>query len=642
MKRLVFVLFCLMVFIVLTHQSIEAKHLTGYTYNEFYSTNSVSVGLDLNQDTPPKWPEDAQSTTGPIPPEGITLHEIIPLSPAVQTTIPNVPAYLWTNGCGPTAAGMVLGYWDGQGFDNLVPGDASTQTADVNAMISSTGNYNDYCLPIDSPPDPIQEDKSELPVGDEHSDDSVADFMKTSQSYWDNYYGWSWFSHVDDALNGYVSLVAPEYTAVATNQTWGTFNWTAFKAEIDGGRPVVLLVDTDGNGSTDHFIPAFGYNETGGGNFYGCYNTWDYTIHWYEFAQMSSGQDWGIYGATLFQISGNLPGSFGKVSPSNLGFVETISPTLNWEGSSDAASYEYCIDTSNNNICNNSWVSVGNTTSASLSGLVQGMDYYWQVRARNSSGFTGANNGQWWYFSIGQKYRIYLPAVLNNQSLQLVGTVTDQGVPVNGTEVLLRYYNGSSWSTYSYTYTDSIGKYQFTTLPTLSAGQEYYVRWDNMTANPDQLWGWYCDHIDSTTTDPNAYICDFDIKNIVLLSPDSGSTVSLPQTFTWLTRTLTTDDYELNLADMSDGVPWWWTDPSLGYMGSYTLNSLPTGFSTGIQYGWWMWVYGSNGYGESYYYRPVTFSTSGSQVVIEEAASDNLFKNVENIIHNPVEEKEIK
>lgn len=254
---------------------------------------------------PEGWPEDAQSTTGPVPPEGIDRGERGDLAPEVQVVLSSVPAYIWYNGCGPTAAGMVIGYWDGNGFPDLVPGSANTQTAAVNNMISSSGNYNDYCLPIDSYPT-LLPDKSELPVGDEHPNDCVADLMRTSQSYYDNYYGWSWFSDVDNALQGYVSMVAPYYTATAVNQLWGTFTWNSFRAEIDAGRPVVLLVDSDGDGGTDHFATAYGYRDDGGTLQYACRDTWDTGIHWYNFAQMASGRPWGIYGATTFQIGGSV------------------------------------------------------------------------------------------------------------------------------------------------------------------------------------------------------------------------------------------------------------------------------------------------------------------------------------------------
>jgi hypothetical protein len=46
-----------------------------------------------------------------------------------------VPGYTqWEYTCGPTSAGMVIGYWDQQ-FPALVPGSANTQTDEVNSMI---------------------------------------------------------------------------------------------------------------------------------------------------------------------------------------------------------------------------------------------------------------------------------------------------------------------------------------------------------------------------------------------------------------------------------------------------------------------------------------------------------------------------
>jgi hypothetical protein len=255
------------------------------------------IGLPLSA-----WPQDAQSTTGPTPQPGIERGYPAPRAPLAQVILSDVPAYTWYRGCGPTAAGMVLGYWDGRGFNDLVSGSAASQTAAVNDMISSQGNWDDYCLPIDYSPN-LLPDLSEDPPGDEHTDNCVADLMKTSQSAFYNYYGWSWYSHMDDALEDYVGLVAPQYTADAVNQTWGGITWDTYRAEIDGGRPVVFLVDTDGNGSTDHFVTGIGYGDDGGTPMYAVRDTWDTGIHWFEFAQMASGQPWGIYGATLFRIS---------------------------------------------------------------------------------------------------------------------------------------------------------------------------------------------------------------------------------------------------------------------------------------------------------------------------------------------------
>jgi len=41
------------------------------------------------------------------------------LSAAIQVEIPNVPNYSYYEGCGPTAGGMIIGYWDAHGGPNL-------------------------------------------------------------------------------------------------------------------------------------------------------------------------------------------------------------------------------------------------------------------------------------------------------------------------------------------------------------------------------------------------------------------------------------------------------------------------------------------------------------------------------------------
>jgi hypothetical protein len=253
-------------------------------------------------------PPDAQSTTGPHPPAGVSVAGALLDSAAAPLIIPGVPTYVWHHGCGPTAAGMVIGHWDGLGYDALVPGDASTQTAAVNEMIASEGpasNYTDYCLPIDSYPD-LFPDLSELPAGDEHADECVADYMDTSQSVRSNRYGWSWFSDVSIALEAYTRQALGPEPYVITEKLYGIWegglSWDRFRAEMDAGRPMVLLVDTNGDGGTDHFVTAVGYDLIGGEPHYACLNTWDHGVHWFEFASIASGQTWGIFGGVTFRI----------------------------------------------------------------------------------------------------------------------------------------------------------------------------------------------------------------------------------------------------------------------------------------------------------------------------------------------------
>jgi hypothetical protein len=262
---------------------------------------------------------DAHSLCLPTGPPPETGYE--PYTGGVVTrgekVIGGVPGYLWRHGCGPTAAGMVIGYYDGQGFPSLIPGDASTQTSAVSQAIATGSgaatHYSDYSQPIDSSPGPLLDDKSEPPSGDEHPSDCLADFMQTSWSSRNNYYGWAWFSDADNCLLGYVNYVntayGAAYQAASWNETWGGFTWTKFKAEIDADRPMVFLVDTDANGSTDHFVTAIGWRDINGYEEYACLDTWNSpaTIRWERFRQLGSGVSWGIYGATYFQIEAILP-----------------------------------------------------------------------------------------------------------------------------------------------------------------------------------------------------------------------------------------------------------------------------------------------------------------------------------------------
>lgn len=93
------------------------------------------------------------------------------------------------------------------------------------------------------------------------------------------------------------------------------------------------------------------------------------------------------------------PAAFGKTSPPNTGVNRSLSATLSWQGSSGAASYEYCVDATLNGACDSTWMSVvAPTASITLPNSSQA--YEWQVRARNAQGTTEANGGSWWTFTI--------------------------------------------------------------------------------------------------------------------------------------------------------------------------------------------------------------------------------------------------
>lgn len=254
--------------------------------------------------------EEEQSKTGPQPPLAVVLRDLQKEAPAlsieaVQKTL-SVPGYNWRHGCGPTALGMVVGYYDGLGYENLIPGDASTQTAAVNAAIASGGSssgpyppgseqhYEDYARPEDSYPTMLTDDY--ITSGrTAHANNCIADYMYTSQSTHSNYYGWSWSSDAGPAWLLYVSRQDSRYIPSFTRYyASSSLTWSVLVNEIDNNRPMMFLVDSDGNGSTDHFVTVVGYRDSPAPQ-YGCLDTWyGSTIRWENFTPMAGGTPWGI------------------------------------------------------------------------------------------------------------------------------------------------------------------------------------------------------------------------------------------------------------------------------------------------------------------------------------------------------------
>ncbi len=286
------------------------------------SVSLVDASPNLQEETPFSSQAEAtldepapqQSTTGPTPPAEVILRdsqkpEMPDQAILSETVISGVPAYVWRYGCGPTAGGMVRGYYDGLGFSDLVPGDASSQTDDVDQMIASggewgslmppgsEGHYEDYASPEDYYPTMLDDDyitASRTP----HTDNSLADYMHTSMSTYSNYYGWSWSSDLAPAFVSYVNQQNSSYQASHRGYYWssGTLTWDVLKNEIDAGRPMVFLVDTNADGATDHFVTVIGYRETTRGPEYGMMDTWSENIHWESFAGIANGVYWGIWG----------------------------------------------------------------------------------------------------------------------------------------------------------------------------------------------------------------------------------------------------------------------------------------------------------------------------------------------------------
>jgi len=227
---------------------------------------------------------------------------------AAPTVISQVPAYDLYHGCGPTAAGSVIGYWDLNGYPNLF-------TASGWADVRLTANVQDQ---ISSPAHNTKYDPTPDAVGPVPPMTSIADWFWTSKD--PLHFGWSYLSKADDAFTGYSNYRS--YTFNAWNESYGAFTWADLTTEIDAGRPMMFLVDSDGDGGTDHFVPVFGYDDRGAdGLWYGLYTTWSEaeTIVWKQFRGMSSSYKWGVaYGTFVHPVSAPIPAP-GAVLLSSIG-----------------------------------------------------------------------------------------------------------------------------------------------------------------------------------------------------------------------------------------------------------------------------------------------------------------------------------
>ena len=153
--------------------------------------------------------------------------------------ISDIPIYLWHRGCGPTALGMIVGYYDLHGFDELFPDSSSMQTNDINMLIASDEHYTDYAVPLDNYPN-LLPDISE--TGIPHQDNSIADFMNTSMSLHGNFWGWSWSSDIGSAFEDYVNFRSPNYITSTSQEYYSNDSWDKYKIEIYNNRTFCFVM----------------------------------------------------------------------------------------------------------------------------------------------------------------------------------------------------------------------------------------------------------------------------------------------------------------------------------------------------------------------------------------------------------------
>jgi hypothetical protein len=210
-------------------------------------------------------------------------------------------------------------------------------------------------------------------------------------------------------------------------------------------------------------------------------------------------------------------------------------------------------------------------------------------------------------------YTTFMPIVTKDYVQGIFGYLTQRGAPVGGISLELWLDSGSS--PLRTATTNSAGYYLFAGIPALDVGQSYNVMYQNPEFNDSRLRSWVSADVTSFTPSSSVFLGTSDLANIPLVAPDPKATIALPFVFEWTRRTATpSDSYFWKLFDPYS-TAYKYSD-ALGYSKTYPLNSLPSGFSQSVQYGWDVGVLDSSGgIGTSYYYRTVTFSNSGASIL---------------------------
>jgi hypothetical protein len=282
------------------------------------------------------------------------------------------------------------------------------------------------------------------------------------------------------------------------------------------------------------------------------------TYYWQARATNAGGNTLANGGTywTFTTVAG-APGAFNKSSPANAATGVAVNPTLSWATSTGATSYEYCYGTATG--CTN-WTSVGTNTSVALSGLANNQQYYWQVRAVNTSGNTQANSGTYWSFTTTAA----APGAFNKSSPANAAT----GIAINPT---LSWATSTGATSYEYCYGTATGCTNWTSVGTntsvalsgLANSQQYYwqVRAVNTSGNTQANGGTYWSFTTAAATPPGAFAKS---------SPGNAATgVAVNPTLSWGTSSGATS-YEYCYATTTGCTNW----ASVGTNTSVALSGL--------------------------------------------------------------------
>ncbi len=193
----------------------------------------------------------------------------------------------------------------------------------------------------------------------------------------------------------------------------------------------------------------------------------------------------------------------------------------------------------------------------------------------------------------GTTHQIFIPMV-RMVTKGISGQVTDQGGAASGIPIGLRFFDGTNYTIIMTATTTTSGVYWFQGVPGLTSGQRYSVRFDNPANTPNQLNYWQSPSIAKYDSGGSEIMDTFDVSDVLLGLPLNNAVTTHPVTFQWIVRSSSpTDSYILVLSDSVTNASF--TTPPLGYVGTYTLTSLPPGFVAGDKMRWYIKIQSLDG-----------------------------------------------
>ncbi len=316
--------------------------------------------------------------------------------------------------------------------------------------------------------------------------------------------------------------------------------------------------------STDSSFGTFAVNHTGitGTNYAISGLSNGTTYYWRVDATNSSGAS--IWSAIWnFTTTVTPPSAPVLASPANGSTGISTTPTLSWNVSAQATSYEVQVSTDSTFATTFYNQSNLTTTSKSVSGLSAGTKYYWRVDATNSSGTSGWSAV--WNFTT-----TIAPPVLLSPANGSTGISTSPTLSWNAAAGATSYeVQVSTDSTFAATfYNQSNLTTTSKSVSGLSAGTKYYWRVD--ATNSSGTSGWSAVWNFTTTIAPP-----------VLLSPANGSTgISTSPTLSWNAAAGATS-YEVQVSTDSTFAATFYNQSNLT-----TTSESIGGLSAGTEYYW--------------------------------------------------------